>query len=296
MITRRAFIRNSALAAGSLSLGAACTVREKESIEQEQQQKNLGLQLYTLRDQVKEDLPGTLKKVADIGYTELELFSYTEGQYFGKSVQELKKMLDDQGLTSPSGHYLTGNNAPDQKGTPINEWQMAIDDAKTMGHKYMVIAYLMDFERKNMDDYYAICDLLNAAGEKCKASNIQLCYHNHAFEFDKFDDKIAYDEMLRRTDADLVKMELDHYWIVKAGYDSLDYFAKHPGRFPLWHVKDMNDAGDFTEVGTGTIDYAAIFAKAEQAGLDHFFIEQDRIAGDHFKSVTTSFGNVEKLV
>ena len=296
MITRRTFIKNSALAAGSLSLWSACSAQEKEKAAAGQESKAMGLQIYTLRAQLNEDLPGTLKKVADIGYTELELYGYTEGKYFGKSVTELKKMLDDAGLAVPSGHYLTGQNAPDHKGTPINDWQMAIDDAKAMGHKYMVIAYLMDFEREDLDGYYKVCDILNEAGEKCKASGIQLCYHNHAFEFDKFDGNIAYDVMLDRTDADLLKMELDHYWIAKAGYKSVDYFAKHPGRFPLWHVKDMNDAGDFTEVGTGTIDYAAIFAKARQAGLDHFFVEQDKITGDHFKSVETSFGNVVKWV
>lgn len=289
MLTRRTFVKNSALAAGSLAFLPACTVSEQEK-------KTMGLQIYTLRDQIQNDLAGTLKKVADIGYTELEVFGYTEGQFFGRSVSEFKSMLDDVGLTIPSGHYLTGKNAPDQKGTPINDWQMAIDDAKSMGQKYMVIAYLMDFERKDISGYHEVCDILNEAGEKCRASGIQLCYHNHDFEFEKFDGHIAYDVMLERTDPDLLKMELDHYWITKAGYSSLDYFEKHPGRFPLWHVKDMNDAGEFTEVGTGKIDYRSIFDKAQQAGMDHFFVEQDQITGDHFKSITTSYHNVVKLV
>lgn len=255
----------------------------------------MGLQVYTLRDQLKEDLEGTLKKTADIGYTKLEVFGYTEGKFFGKSAKEFKAIVDGLGLKVPSGHYLTGQNNPEQKGTPINDWQMAIDDAAELGQQYMVVAYLLDFERKNLDDYYKVCDILNAAGEQCQKSGLKLCYHNHDFEFDVFDGQVAFNEMMDRVDPNFVNIELDHYWVKKAGYNSVELFEKYPGRFPLWHVKDMDENGDFTEVGTGMIDYSSIFAQAEQAGLDHFFVEQDQATMDRFESIQISFKNAVKF-
>ncbi len=287
MQNRRTFLKNSAVAIAGASLLSNCAF--------ESQKKSMGIQVYTLRDQLKEDLEGTLKKASEIGYNKLEVFGYTEGKFFEKTVKQFKSIVDNLGLKVPSGHYLTGKNNPEQKGTPINEWQMAIDDALEIGQRYMVVAYLMDFERENLDGYYEVCDILNKAGEQCEKSGIKLCYHNHAFEFDVFDGQVAFDVMMERLDPKLVNIELDHYWVKKAGYDSSELFKKYPGRFPLWHVKDMNANGDFTEVGTGIIDYASIFTKEEQAGLDHFFIEQDQATKDRFESITISYNNALKF-
>lgn len=287
MQDRRTFIKNSALAVAGTALLSGCGYAR--------QRKSMGIQVYTLRDQIKEDLEGTLKKLADIGYTKLELFGYQEGKFFGKTAPEFRKICDKLGLRVVSGHYLTGRSNPEQKGTLVNDWQMAIDHAAEVGQEYMVVAYLKDFERKNLDDYYKVCDLLNTAGEQCSKSGLKLCYHNHAFEFDIFDGQVAFEVMMSRLDPQWVNIELDHYWVKKAGYDSLALFEKYPGRFPLWHVKDMDSNGDFTEVGTGIIDYDAIFAKEENAGLDHFFIEQDKATKERFESITISYNNAVKF-
>jgi len=159
----------------------------------------------------------------------------------------------------------------------------------------MVCAYLSEAERGDLDHYKYVADQLNIAGERCKKSGIQLCYHNHNFEFEKQGDTYPYD-ILMATDKDLVKMEMDIYWIKKAGQDPIALFNKHPGRFPLWHVKDMDNtpARDFTEIGNGIIDFKEIFKYKNKAGMKYFFVEQDKCPGTPFDSITKSIKYIKK--
>ena len=171
----------------------------------------------------------------------------------------------------------------------LNDWDKAVDDAAEVGIKYMVCAYLSEEERGDLDQYKKVADQLNIAGERCKKSGIQLCYHNHDFEFKKQGDQYPYDVLLS-SDKNLVKMELDLYWVTKAGQDPIALFKKHPGRFPLWHVKDMDNTPEqaFAEVGSGTIDFKEIFKHKKEAGMKCFFVEQDKCPGDPFDSITKS--------
>ncbi|MES1221669.1 MAG: sugar phosphate isomerase/epimerase, partial [Bacteroidota bacterium] len=132
--------------------------------------------------------------------------------------------------------------------------------------------------------------------QTCKAAGIQFCYHNHDFEFEQEDGKYKYDVLLNETDPALVKMEMDLYWVSKAGQDPIKLFEKHPGRFPLWHLKDMDGTADhaFTEVGNGTIDFKKIFTHAGKAGMKYFFVEQDKCPGSPFDSITKSIGYIKK--
>ena len=255
----------------------------------------IGLQLYTLRTDLSKDLEGTLKKVAAIGYKEVELFGYNDGKFFGKTPKEFKAILDGLGLDPVSGHYGAGVQMKDQKGTLSNDWQRAVDDAATIGQKYVNCAYLTDGERKSIDDYKKYVDLFNKSGEVAKKAGLQFGYHNHDFEFKKMDGQLPYD-IIASTDPDLVKLELDLYWIVKAGLDPVDLFKKYPGRFPLWHVKDM-DKGDqsFAEVGTGSIDFKKIFDARKIAGMTHFFVEQDVAKIPALEAIDISFKNVTKM-
>lgn len=255
-----------------------------------------GIQLYTLRDQMAKDVEGTLAKIASIGYKEVESAGYGERQYYGLSAKEFRKVLDAHDLKAVSGHYLSGRQTPDKQGSLINGWEQAVEDALEVGQKYMVCAYLFDTERETLEDYKQTAELLNKCGEISKKNGIQLCYHNHAFEFEELEGEVPYNILLSETDSDLLKMELDLYWTRKAGVDPLQLFGDHEGRFPLWHVKDMDDAGGFTAVGTGVIDYNQIFANREKAGLEHFFVEQDRIEGDPFENVKTSYSNLQKII
>lgn len=259
--------------------------------------KNVGLQLYTLRDLMGKDPDGTLKKVADIGYKEMELFGYSDGKFFGKTPKEFSDLLKSLGLTAPSGHYTTGKTMPNAKGTLLNDWKRAIDDAASIGQKYMVCAYLFPNERTKLDDYKGYVDLFNKSAEMVKSAGMQFCYHNHDFEFKEMDGQIPYDILLNGTDKNLVKLELDIYWATFANQDPVALFKKHPGRFPLWHVKDMEKTAEkaFAPVGTGSIDFQRIFDARKTAGMTHFFVEQDVCKLPPLESIAISYKNVEKL-
>lgn len=284
-VSRRSFIKAGALLMATPML----------SNWEMKAQSKIGLQLYTLRNELSKDLEGTLKKVAAIGYKEVELFGYTDGKFFGKTTKEFKAMLKSLGLDPVSGHYGAGVEKKDVKGTLSNDWQRAVDDAAELGQKYVNCAYLTDGERKSIDDYKKYVDLFNKSGEVAKKAGLQFGYHNHDFEFKKMDGQLPYD-LIASTDPDLVKLELDLYWIVKAGLDPVDLFKKYPGRFPLWHVKDM-DKGDqsFAEVGTGSIDFKKIFDARKIAGMTHFFVEQDMAKRPPVEAIEISFKNVTKM-
>lgn len=285
MQTRRSFLKTSSLlSAGLFMVPSEFKIKNPE----------IGLQLYTVRDAMDKDPLATLAHVAKIGFNSVEGATYTGSEkFYGMGPKEFAKVLKNNGLIIPSSHYRLGEEkqgGADVKGTMLHDWGKAVDDAAEAGIKYMVCAYLSEEERGGLDHYKEVAHQLNIAGERCKKAGIQLCYHNHNFEFEKQDDQFPYDILLN-TDKNLVKMELDLYWVKKAGQDPIALFKKHPGRFPLWHVKDMDNTAqaDFTEVGSGIINFKEIFKYKKLAGMKHFFVEQDKCPGDPFVSITKSF-------
>lgn len=231
--------------------------------------KNIGIQLYTLRDLLSQDAVGTLTKVAQIGYKMVESHGYANGKLYGMRVGEFKKVLEDLDLKTPSSHLgldiLRGN------------WEGAVADAAFLKQQYVVCPYLTEDERKTIDQYKRLCELLNKCGEIAKKMGLQLAYHNHDFEFFTLDGQVPMDLILKECDSDLVKIELDLYWATRAGYDPIALFEQHPGRFHLWHVKDMENSPEktFAPVGTGLIDFKKIFQHAKKSGMQYFFVEQD---------------------
>jgi sugar phosphate isomerase/epimerase len=284
MITRRSFLKSTTIFSAGLLIRPSAFKAKSPLI---------GLQLYTVRDAMQKDPLGTLAHVSKIGYKSLEGATYTGTQkFYGMTPQEFKKVLKGNGQQMNSSHYILGEqqfNGKETQGTILHGWDRAVDDAAEVGIKYMVCAYLMDTERGTLDHYKKVVDYLNTAGERCKKSGIQLCYHNHDFEFIKQGDTYPYDVLLT-SDKDLVKMEMDIYWVTKAGQDPIALFKKYPGRFPLWHVKDMDNTPEknFTEVGNGVIDFKEIFKHKDLAGMKYFFVEQDKCPGDPFVSITKS--------
>lgn len=307
MKSRRDFIIQSGLLAGGAMVLPACgsgsgTQEEKKLPEQVvlKAKWNVGLQLYTLRNEIQQDLQGTLSYVAELGYNEVELFGYRDGQYFGKPANEVHQMVKDLGMNLPSAHYLSGRTKDAQgMGTVKNGWESAVEAASNAGQTHMVIAYLFDGERETLDQYSELADMLNSAGEVCKQAGIQLCYHNHAFEFEAIDEVMPMYHLLDNTDPNLLKVELDLYWVYKAGLDPLDFFQKYPGRTELWHVKDIGDRGDekdtTLEVGNGRIPFKEIFAAAAQSGLTNFFVEQDHSPNPK-ESVKLSYSRVKEIL
>ncbi|UOG75141.1 sugar phosphate isomerase/epimerase [Hymenobacter tibetensis] len=291
MTTRRSFLTSAALLSAGLLVSPSLLAYNKRYV---------GLQLYTVREAMEKDPAGTLARLAKIGYNSVEGATYTGSQkFYGMTPKEFAALLKQNGLIMPSSHYRLGeeqmNGAPVQ-GTMLHGWDKAVDDAAAAGVKYMVCAYLSESERGNMDHYKYVADQLNKAGERCQKAGLQLCYHNHDFEFNAQDGQLPYNLLLSGTDKKLVQMELDLYWVAKAGQDPLALFQQHPGRFPLWHVKDMDKTPQkaFTEVGNGSIDFKKIFAQADKAGLQYFFVEQDATPGSPFDSVTKSIAYIKK--
>ncbi len=291
MTNRRSFLKTSALLSAGILFAPQVFAYDK---------KYIGLQLYTLRDAMGVNPAETLSKVAKLGFNSVEGATYTGSQkFYGMDAKAFASLLKDNGLIIPSSHYRLGEektNGEIPKGTILNDWQRAVDDAAEVGIKYMVCAYLSEAERGDLDHFKKVSSYLNTAGEICKKAGIQLCYHNHDFEFIKQDGKTPYELILTHTDENLVKMEMDLYWMNRAGQDPVDFFNVYAGRFPLWHVKDMSSKPDkmFTEVGNGVIDFKRIFEHAKKAGLKYFFVEQDVCPGDPFDSITQSIGYIKK--
>ena len=291
MTTRRSFIKTSAMLSAGLLVAPQLFAADK---------KYIGLQLYTVRNAMEADPVAALAKVAQIGYNSVEGATYTGMQkFYGMDAAAFAKQLKQNGLFMPSSHYRLGEektNGADTQGTILHNWDKAIDDAAAVGIKYMVCAYLSNPERGNLDKYKNLADSFNIAAEKCKKAGIQFAYHNHDFEFIQQDGKYPYEILLNNTDKDLVKMEMDIYWMVKAKQNPITLFNQHPGRFPLWHVKDMTKTPNqtFTEVGNGSIDFKKIFAQAEKSGLDYFFVEQDSTPANPYDSITQSINYIKK--
>ncbi|WP_295673151.1 TIM barrel protein [uncultured Mucilaginibacter sp.] len=289
MTTRRSFLKTSAVLSAGLLMGPKLFAYDK---------KYIGLQLYTVRDHMQQDAGATLAKVAQIGYTSVEGTYSGPGKFYNVATNDFAAMLKQNGLVMPSCHYRLGEekvNGQMQPGTILNGWDKAVEDGAAIGLKYMVCAFLSPNERGTLDHYKQVADDFNKAGEISKKAGIQLCYHNHDFEFIQQDGKYPYETLLANTDKDLVKMEMDMYWVTKANQDPIALINEHPGRFPLWHIKDMDKTTNrmFTEVGNGIIDFKKIFTHAKKAGLKYFFVEEDKCPGEPYDSITQSINYIK---
>jgi sugar phosphate isomerase/epimerase len=225
----------------------------------------VGLQLYTVRDLMQTDVARTLERVAEIGYQEVEFAGY-----FGETPQRIRQLLEAVGLSSPSTHVSLVELGP--------QLQRTLDVAGTIGHRYLVVPSLHPEDRGTLDDFRRVAAALNRAGEAARAHGFRVAYHNHDFELKPIGGVLPYDLLLRETDPALVCFEMDVYWMASGRADPLVYFQRHPGRFRLCHLKDMDQGGDMADVGAGRLDFRAIIQRREQAGLRHFFVEHDHPA------------------
>ncbi len=284
-MNRRKFVQNSALAtAGALAAPSLMSLADIEKI------REFGVQLYTVRDPLQKDYAGTVKSLSKIGYDFCEVFGYGDGKLLGLTLDEAKKAHAKAKLPVRSMHIM-----PD---IMRGDWQQAVDFAAELGAQYIVCAYIVEEERQRIDQYKALIDQINKCAEISSKSGIQFAYHNHEFEFDTVDGQVPYDLLLGQTDKSLVKMELDLYWVRYADKDPIKLFRENQGRFPLWHVKDMElaDTRVMTEVGAGRIDWRQIFVYAQDAGMQHFFVEQDRNwVKDPVSSTSTSYKYLKSL-
>lgn len=244
----------------------------------------IGIQLYTVRRDLEKDFDGTLAEVAAVGFTEVEIFNL-----YGRTPKYVRTALARHGLTAPSMHVSLAQIEKD--------FGKTLDAAEELGVHWVVCGWLDPNERASLDDYKKHISTFNHAGAEAKRASLQFAFHNHDFEFVPLSGVVPYDLLLEKTDASLVQMEMDLYWITKGGRDPLEYFRKYPGRFPLVHVKDMDrtPAKGFTEVGKGIVDFRRVFAQAELGGIRDYYYEQDETPGPAIESARESYLYLKKL-
>lgn len=258
----------------------------------------IGLQLYTIRDAMKNDVPGSLKKVSDIGYKYLELASYSNRKFYGYLPGEFKKIVSDLGMEIISSH--AGVNP---KGITTDEARIIAEDHAKVGAIYCMQPFVADEDRKSVAGYKKMVAEWNKVGKIMKESGVQFGYHNHNFEFDTVEGKIPYfDIFLAEMDKDLITMEIDLFWTIKAGQNPVKLFRKYPGRFQLFHMKDMytreapffkTESKDFAPVGEGVINFKRILAAKKKAGMKYMIVEQDSTKdGKPFEAIKTSIINL----
>ena len=233
-----------------------------------------GIQLYTVRESMAADVPGTLRAIAGIGFKEVEFAGYGD-----HSPKQVRGLLDDLGLKSPSSH-VPAHTVRDE---PLS----LLEAATVIGNDYLTVAWLDPDDRQSLDDYKRWAESFNRAGELCRENGIRLAYHNHDFELLPIDGQQPFDILLNETDPALVDFELDMFWVRKAGQDNVGVLNRAPGRFTMAHIKDMDEQGNMTEVGTGGIDFESILANEAASSLRHLFVEHDQ-PSDPFKSVAIS--------
>ena len=287
IMNRRTFLRSSVMlptAVGALAASTSGCTSESDSPPNSSEMRSLdriGVQLYTVRNLLASDYEGTIQSIADMGYDEVETVWDPD-----RNPDDTRALFDELGLDAPSTHV------------PIealqNNLESVLDAAAKIGHSYVVCPWLSE-DQRTMKKYRNHAALFNEVGAACKEAGVQFAYHNHEFEFESADGGIIpYDFILGETDPDLVKMELDLYWIAYANRDPVEYFGRYPGRFPLCHVKDMGADRAMMPVGDGQIDFAAIFSESETAGLRHYIVEHDH-PEDALASIRTSIAYLRSL-
>lgn len=288
MISRKNFIKQASLLSTVLLVSPGCMTKPSSSPA-----KKVGLQLYSLRELIGKDVEGVIEKVAKAGYQEVETYGYNATDHFwGLNPVDFNSLLKANNLVSPSGHYDLGSFL--SKETSEDDLKRTLDEyteaALAIGQQYIIVPWLDPEMRTSIDDYKYLAEKINRVGEELRKSNLQLGYHNHDFEFEDYDGQNGYDILLTETDKENVIMELDLYWVVRSQKDAGQLFTDHPGRFNLWHVKDMDKLNPAlnTEVGSGSIDFKTIFQHAKLSGLKYLYVEQENFAIDPYASITTS--------
>ncbi|MDT0605558.1 sugar phosphate isomerase/epimerase family protein [Croceitalea rosinachiae] len=248
----------------------------KENTKTQNDSQLGGLALYTVRDAMDEDVKSTLKAVAEIGYQNIEAAGYKEGKYYDMTPEDFKMYLQELNLTPISTH---------QSSVTLENAEIEMAAAKAAGFEYFVVPIppmgLFNYDNTTNTMSMSggaenLANILNKLGKKASDAELKLLYHNHDFEFVEDEEgivPIVY--LLENCDPKYVNFQMDLFWVTKAGADPIAYFEKYPGRFKIWHVKDMNEQGKFAPVGKGTIDFAKILASKEKSGMKYYMVEQD---------------------
>ena len=282
--SRRSFIRKSALA-GTLAIAGPSLL--SESLFAAKAKKLTGIQLYSVRDDMKNDPMGTLKTLADMGYKHVEHANYVDRKFYGWTAKEFKKVLDDLGMKMPSGHTVMRNEHWDENKKDFTDaWKYTVEDASTVGQMYVISPSMTQAQRKEYDQLMLLMERFNQSGELCKKSGMLFGYHNHDFEFNEsLNGELLYDIILKNTDADLVMQQLDIGNLYNGGATALEVMQKWPGRFASMHVKDeikaegSGERFESTVLGKGIVPVKEVIDLGKKNGTVHFIIEQESYQG-----------------
>ena len=275
MYQRRNFLKTAAAGIALTAISGKILGQESSAFFEDENVKEFGLQLYTLRDVLPADPKGVLKQVAGMGYKQIESYEGKTGMFWGMSNTEFKKYMDDLGMTIISSHC------------DINkDFEKKADEAAAIGMKYLICPSLTDEIKMTADDYKKAADVFNQRGKVCNARGLRFAYHNHDQAFAKRPSGfIAEEVLLQNTDASLVDLEMDIYWVVTGGQDPIEWLKKYPNRFRLCHLKDRKKNAPLSErevsvnLGTGGIDFKKILKVAKQNGMKYYIVEQEKYEG-----------------
>lgn len=280
MNSRRQFLKQAGLV-------GAVVAAAPESIFAKSKNTDIGIQLYTLRDELSKGIETVIAGIAKAGYNQVETFGFDKGIFFGLSPLEFGKLLKKYKLTSPSGHYMMDSLF---KTGSFVDLDAAIGAAKILKQEYVTVPYIGDDLRKTPADIENIVTKINLGAKRVAAAGLKMAYHSHSFEFDNVGGVRLYDRLLSESDPKHLFLELDLYWAVRAQQDPIEWFKKYPGRFKMVHVKDMDKVNSHltTEVGKGSIDFTKIFKEAKLAGIQYYIVEQENFSIPAFESITES--------
>ncbi|MFN5136026.1 MAG: sugar phosphate isomerase/epimerase family protein [Chitinophagaceae bacterium] len=272
---RKEFLKTvSALTAGIAMSDTLVACNDNTTAAKE----NYGIQVYTVREDIKKNPEAALAYVAKAGYTQAELYGFDDVKTFWglRTPKQVKKILDENGMVSPSCHYHLKGFMYEGK---IDDWKAAVEASAILGNEYMIVPWV-EKEYRSGEYYKKLVDLLGKASELTRAAGMKFAYHNHDFEFEKDADGNMFEETLLKTfTQEQMEFELDLYWVVYAGHNPVDWFKKYPGRFTMWHVKDLttNKEGikESTQVGDGVVDFTSIYAQRKLSGLKYGYVEQE---------------------
>lgn len=270
--SRRIFVRQLAIAAGSMMLWPSCSGLSRgegsRNLRNIPGLKNFGLQLYTLRDDMPKDPMGVLNKVASYGYKQIESYEGPLGIYWNQGPAGFSAYVRELGMELVASHCDIHR-----------DFEKKADEAALAGMKYLVCPFLGP--QKTMDDYKRFAELFNQKGAVCKERGIKFAYHNHDYSFRKLEGQYPQEVMMNLTDSALVDFELDMYWVVAAGQDIGEWLGRHKNRFKLCHIKDYsktpvaNDSLNSVNLGTGTIAWEKVLRQAHEMGMEYYFVEQE---------------------
>ena len=282
-MNRRTFLSTMGLAVAAPQL--ACAARSATVGGTPRRLRRVGIQLYTLRDDARRDLEGTLRNIAQIGYKDVELLSSMNN--FGMPPRQLRTLLDSLGLRAPSTHL---------GGESFDHLDREIENAKILGHEYLVLASLPT-DTPTLDDYRRWADRLNDAGRRAQPSGVRVAFHDESIDFKKIDGMVPYDVLVERTDPNYVRLQLDTGNLALAGGDPYDYLKRYGSRYWLFHIKDAPAFGadHDTELGKGVVDFKRLFANIDHIDDKHLYVEQESYPGTPLESVRRDYAYISAL-